>query len=474
MKRTKRILILAAVFAVTCTATLALTTYEKKQEEIKNSDEIILELSTDSIQALAWEAEDGSLAFHKNDEEQWIYDDDEDFPVSKEKIIEILSHFETFGVSFIIEHVEDYSQYGLETPTCTIQLTTADTEYTIKLGAFSQMDEQRYVDIGDGNVYLVSDDPADFLETELSAMLLHDTTPAFENVADITFSGDANYTITYTEESANSYSTEDVYFTDLDAHTVPLDTGKISSYLNTISSLDLSEYVTYNATAEELESYGLDEPELSVSIHYSYTDEADSEISDTCTLHISRNPKELAAAEEAAENSADESTASSITKYVRIGDSPIVYLLDDTAYETLAAADYDDLRHDEVFWADFDTVTQIDVTLEEQTHTLTSITEDEDDERIWYYEEEEIAISDFKNALQSLTADSFTDETADQKEEIRLTLYLENENFPHVSIVLYRYDGNSCLAVVDGKSVSLIERSAVMKLVETVQAIVLN
>ena len=38
----------------------------------------------------------------------------------------------------------------------------------------------------------------------------------------------------------------------------------------------------------------------------------------------------------------------------------------------------------------------------------------------------------------------------------------------------YRYDGASCLAVVDGEPVSLVVRSAVVDLMEAVRAIVLN
>ncbi len=51
---------------------------------------------------------------------------------------------------------------------------------------------------------------------------------------------------------------------------------------------------------------------------------------------------------------------------------------------------------------------------------------------------------------------------------------LDNENFPQVEIKFYRYDGNRCLAVVDGKSVSLVDRAAVVDLNEAVYAIVLD
>lgn len=147
-------------------------------------------------------------------------------------------------------------------------------------------------------------------------------------------------------------------------------------------------------------------------------------------------------------------------------------------YAILSDAAYNDLRHKEVFWGDFEDVYQVDVTLEGSTHTLVSERNDED-ERLWYYQEvteeaDALDLTAFQDALESLTADTFTDEAPAEKEEIRLTLYLENENFPQVEIVLYRYDGTSCLAAVDGESVSLVSRSTVMDLVEAVQAIVLD
>ena len=39
---------------------------------------------------------------------------------------------------------------------------------------------------------------------------------------------------------------------------------------------------------------------------------------------------------------------------------------------------------------------------------------------------------------------------------------------------IYRYDGSYCLAVVDGEPFALVERSAAMDLVESVNAIVLG
>ena len=79
------------------------------------------------------------------------------------------------------------------------------------------------------------------------------------------------------------------------------------------------------------------------------------------------------------------------------------------------------------------------------------------------------------DALQGACADkagSFTDEEAAQKEELSITLYLDNDAFPQTTIKLYRYDGSTCLATVDGKSVALVPRSRTVNLIEAVNAIV--
>ena len=501
MKRLKKLGILLGILAVVCIATLVVSQYEEKQEQIRTSEEVILQIPADTVTALSWEYAQDGLAFHNNGN-QWVYDGDEAFPVSEEKISEILNHFASFSVSFIIEEVEDYSQYGLEEPECTLHIETEGDSYDVKLGVFSSLDEQRYVDIGDGNVYLVSQDPADYLTASLSDMILHDDTPGFEKVVDIRFAGSEVYTIDRIDDSGYSYSDEDIYFVQENGKYLPLDTASVRTFLNTVTSLDLTDYVTYNASEEELAAYGLDAPELSVTVNYTYTDENEETVSDTCVFHIGQNQEEQAAAEEAEANG---ETASSVTKYVRIGDSQIIYTLADVDYALLSAVSYDDLRHKEVFWADAEAVSQIEILLEDTWHTLVS-EYSEDEGRTWYYgqlpnmeeaplgtteaaeettaaeeetaatepEVEPLDLEDLQDALEALTADSLTQELPTGKEEIRLVLTLDDANFPEVEIVLYRYDGTLCLAQVDGETVSLVDRSAVMELVEAVQAIVLN
>ena len=83
-------------------------------------------------------------------------------------------------------------------------------------------------------------------------------------------------------------------------------------------------------------------------------------------------------------------------------------------------------------------------------------------------------VSDFQNAMSKLEAEEFTEEAPAGKEEIGLTLYLNKEQHPQVLIELYRYDGSRCLAVVDGEPLALVDRAAVVELVEAVYGIVLG
>ena len=462
MSRSKKLYILLGVLVVACVTTLAVTQIAERKEQIKNSGETILELPSESVQSLSWEYNGEVLSFLKG--EVWIYSEDENFPVSEDKINELLEQFQPLSAAFVIEGVEDYEQYGLDNPVCTIHLTTAEQSYEIKLGDFSKMDSQRYVSIWDGNVYLVQNDPLDQFDAVLSDMIAHDEMPDFDQVTSIQFSGAQDYAVSYEEDSSNTYCAEDVYFTRRGEKSLPLDTERVDSYLRKISNLNPTNYVTYNVTDGELTAYGLDTPELTVTVEYTPKDEETAEV---FVLHISRDPEEIKKPSDE-----DDGGDETVTAYLRVDQSPIIYQISSDQYKDLMAASYDDLRHLEVFTADFADVRQIDISLEGDSYTLTS--EEKGKERAWSCQEEELEIDDLKATLEALRADEFTSEKPSQKEEIGLTIHLDNEHFPEVQIELYRYDGSRCLAVVNGESVSFVKRTDVVSLIEAIHSIVLG
>jgi hypothetical protein len=477
MNRRKRLYLLSAVFVVLCGVTFALTRAQGEQEKIKDSGEIILEVPSETVQSLSWEYGDTKLAFHRDP--GWLYDGDEAFPVAEAKITELLEPFEAFGVSFVIEDVTDYGMYGLESPVCTIEFATEDRSYTVELGDFSSMDSERYISIGDGNVYLAKVDPLEQFDASLQDMIDHDEPLSYDRISNMEVSGVDDYSVFYAEDQEAAYTGEDVYFTERAGAVVPLDRDRVDSYLGYLTTVDLSDYVTYDATAEDLKRCGLDAPELTVSVDYTDRDADGNEFSDTFILSVSCDPEELArrkqadaAAPEDAETPEEEIE---LTAYARVGDSPIIYRISEVDCLNLMAASFNDLRHRELLTADFADVEQIDVQLEGSAYSFTASGKEE--ERSWSYLDRDVEIGGLQAALEDLqaaSADSFTDEAPDGKEEIRLTVSFRQEERPPVEIALYRHDGGSCLAVVDGAPFALVDRSGAVDLIEEVHAIVLN
>lgn len=472
MKRSSKVFLLLGILAVVCLATFIVKGVEEHREKVRAAEMTILDIPVDSVKSLSWQDEKNKFSF-RNDG-QWKYDEDEAFPVDQDKIKELLEVFEDFIASFIIEDVEDYGQYGLDNPVCTIDLSTDDKSYTITLGNFSKMDSQRYVSIGDGNVYLVKEDPFDHYEVTLDDLLDHDEPPSFKpgDVTEIRFSGKENYSIVYEKDSPDTYYAGDVYFALKDGRKFPLDTSRVENFLRKIGYLKLKDYVTYNALDTGLEKYGLDEPYLATTLNYTSKGEDGKETNETFVLKVGLDPEYRKKLEEEKDKADEEEKEEEIKAYARFGDSKIVYRLTPDDYKKLTEVSYDDLRHLEVFWADFRDVNRIDITLEGIDYTITS--GGKGDKRKYYYHDEEIDIGNLKKAIQNIKADSFTNERSSKKSEIALTIHLDNENIPAVRINFYRYDGIHCLAVVDGEPVSLVKRSGVTDLIEAVFAIVLK
>lgn len=465
MRKAKKLYILLGVLLAVCLAAFGVSQYEEKKEQIKNSGELILELPTDSVTALSWEYDGKSLSFTR-EENGWCYDEDAAFPVDEEKINELLEPFTALSAAFVIEEVEDYGQYGLDSPECTICLTAEETEYTIALGDFSQMDEQRYVSLGDGKAYLAVSDPLETYDVELSDLICNDTLPELEYVSKITFAGVENYSIDYREDG-KSICAGDVYFIEEN----PLDTDNVEDYLNSLETLSLATYVTYNATETELKGFGFEEPDITITVEYR-TEESSTE-TETMTVQIARNPSELAEYQAAVEN--EEDTLPSVTCYARINGSQIIYKTTQTKYNTLTDVSYDSMRHQTLFSGNFDTVKAMDVTLDGETVSfLLEENEEEDADAVWKYGDAEIDISQLKSELLSVKASEFSQDAADGQEEIALTLYLDNEDFPAFTLKLYRYDGDSCRATIDDVPIGLVSRSQTVDLIEAAREIILN
>lgn len=484
MKRKTRLIILCCLLAVAVGAAVGLSLYSEEAEQIAESGEVVFELPVDEVTALSWEYTDEegetvSLAFTNNG--GWSYDGDASFPVDGEALTELLDYFAAMPAAFVIEDVTDYGQYGLEEPLCTINITAGETEYEIALGDYSELDYQRYLSLGDGRAYLVNDDPMELYRLTLDDLMLDDTIPAFVDVERVEFSGAENYVIER-DENGGSYRAGDVYYTE---NGEVLDTDSVNDFVTYIAALGLEDYYTYDATEADLAETGLDKPELTVTIDYPESGEEDAEIL-TFTISFSRSATDkltdwdevLAALEEESEDAEEtaEPTDEDAVAYLRVGESAIIYEIGYDTFKAIMACSYDDLRHTEIFPAEVEDVASLSVTLDGGTYEFTTTppegAEAEDEGTQWYYEGEEMSVTDIGTALAALSASRFDGGGASGEEEISLRATLASGD--EIALRLYRADGESCYAEVDGEGIGYVPRSQAVDLIEAVNAVVLG
>lgn len=503
MTKSRKIIVLLVALVGVCVSTFAVSRYQRYKEEIKESGETVLSIETQDVTKVNWENESGQYSFTKEGEE-WKYDDDDLFPVSTEKMEEMLSYFNDFGADFVIENVTDFAQYGLENPVATIHIETSDETYDISLGDYSQIDAERYVSFGGNEAYLAVHDPMDEFSATSDDLIDNDTIPDFESIESMSVKTDSeDYNFFYEGEVTYSYDRNDVYFAEVDDDTKALSTEKVETYLENLKNLELTDFVDYKVTDEELADYGLDTPDLTLEVWYfpqndEKTQTLDAEdgievLSESFLLYVALDPddaqkRQEILAEESDSSSSEESDLSvatdsneeeEMTAYVRYGDSPIIYKISGDEYETLLKAGFNDLRHNEVMTATVDNILEIEISLEGSTYTMTAEKSGSGNTETvtWTLDGKEVDLEDLISAIHSASATEFTDDTDFGKEEIGLKFSItpdDEGNVDEVDISFYRYDGSTCLCMIDGETFGYVERADVVDIIEAVNAIVLD
>ena len=189
MKRQKQLLLLAGVLVVLVVIIAVVSGVQKHIDTISTVDKEIIATSESALTGISWTRDGETLAFTHADD-TWSDADDGAFPVDQDKMSELLAHFESVHASFIIENVEDFGQYGLDSPACTVTLTSADGQTVIQMGDYSTMDEKRYLTLGDGTVYLIDDDLAQYLTTDRDDWMRQDNLPEYDTLDGIVATGE--------------------------------------------------------------------------------------------------------------------------------------------------------------------------------------------------------------------------------------------------------------------------------------------
>ena len=426
-----------------CAVIAIVSGVEKHIDKISTVSEDIVNIDADALTQISWTADSKTLTFVKGDD-GWTQSRDDAFPVDQEKISNLLEHFAPLTASFVIEGVEDFGQYGLDDPTATATLTTSDGDTTLQFGTYSTMDSKRYVTLGDGTVYLIDDDVTEALSTDHDDFMQTDAVPDYDTIDSIVATGETAFTADYLPDATHTYTDDyDYYAVDGDSYTALAD-SKIKSFITKLKNLDYTDYLTYRASTADLSVYGMDAPTETFTVTYTKDKEQGS----------------FALAFAKGKNDGN--------YYFRMGDSEIICKMDEDDYNDITATTADTLRPDEALSLDWDSVTSVEFTLDDTTYTITHKGDK------YTLDGAEVDFDDIQSAVDGLDINTYNTETSNKKQEIAVTVHLDNKDYPTLTLCAYQYDGENCLVALNNTTLGFAKRSLVVDLQEAVNAVVLG
>ena len=150
MKKQKKQLIALCILLLICIVAWAgLTKWNKSQEQKKQEEEeaskvTVTDVATEDVNAFSYQYNNETLFFVKEDG-TWYYEADKSISLDQDTMETLVATAAQLTAEQEIKDYEDLSEYGLDTPSNTITLTTGDGTTTLLIGNKNDMLSQYYV-----------------------------------------------------------------------------------------------------------------------------------------------------------------------------------------------------------------------------------------------------------------------------------------------------------------------------------------
>ena len=256
-KKTVKMVLAVVSLAVLCGVYLGVSTYVSKQEEAENSKEeeeqvSVTDASADEIETVKFLIDKKEVTFQRK-EEEWVKGNDEAFPVSQDTLNNAVGMLGDLKAERVLDDVSDLSEYGLDSPVNTIVFKTkAGEETSIKIGAKNESVSQYYVkkNEDDKKVYLVASASIEPFMNSLYDYAESGTFPEIssENIKAIQVEGETSYNLSVDENG--------FWYVSDGGNQEKADSAKTASMASSFSTLEYASFVNYDASEEEMESYG--------------------------------------------------------------------------------------------------------------------------------------------------------------------------------------------------------------------------
>lgn len=472
MTRGKKLVLLLGVLLVLMTVTVLVMEFAPDENAEEEAAVTVFTLDMDQVTGLSWTYEGEEVSLERDGENNWTYPADDAFPLDQSYPDAMVQALSEIQADRIIEEPEDLSEYGLADPVCSITVQAGETRQ-LAIGDETSLGGQRYLSLGDGNVYLVDAGLLDDFALGLYDIVAKETIPSMTDVSAFQIqSGSTTLTIDHKDEDGLAYSDQYTWFWNQDGTLTALDTGLTSTLLETITSLSWNSCVAYQATQDQLSQWGLDDPSVIVTVSYVESSQVETNETDEDGQPIyetKETPKTFTL--ELGDYDGD-------ICYARLAGSTMVYQVDGSVRDTLAAAKGNDLLPQDVLLMDWTEVTGVDITLDGTTYSLNKTVQEETDEDgnttetyLYQLDGQTVDITDALDSIQDLEVVGSDAGAQGSKEEITFTFHRDTDHYPTVTLTFYAYDSSSCLESLNGESRLLVDRDGVLELIETLRGL---
>lgn len=406
----------------------------KDMEKEEDADEItVTDLKTSDITGISFEVEGEKISFSKKD--AWILDGEESFPLDTSKIEAVAEGISALHAEKKIEDAEDLSEYGLDKPENTIDITTKEGTTSLHIGAKNSTTSNTYVYMNDKKsvIYVVNNDIKSLLPTERMGLAVGEEFPTITaaDIKEIKIEKDS-------DSIQLKYDSDDGiwYVTNKQGNQYKAGSASVSALESSITGLKFDSLVDYKG--DHMEQYSLDHPQTVIQVDYTENDEDESK---TMVLNIgSKN---------------DEGSY-----FVNLEGSPEVHIMSADSLETLINQKIESLWDMTIITATKDQIKGLTVEYKGDKKEIEKISEDtseksesESEEVTFQCDGNKIDTSKFDtffNKMTSMTAQRKDTGLSDTNEpEMKLIIHTDNGD----KIITYSlYDENFYLAIdMEGK-----------------------
>ena len=471
-KKTVKMVLAVVSLAVLCGVYLGVSTYVSKQEEAENSKEeeeqvSVTDASADEIETVKFLIDKKEVTFQRK-EEEWVKGNDEAFPVSQDTLNNAVGMLGDLKAERVLDDVSDLSEYGLDSPVNTIVFKTKVGEETsIKIGAKNESVSQYYVkkNEDDKKVYLVASASIEPFMNSLYDYAEPGTFPEIssENIKAIQVEGETSYNLSVDENG--------FWYVSDGGNQEKADSAKAASMASSFSTLEYASFVNYDASEEEMESYGLNKPYANIILNYEEEvskKETDNLKSEETELEEAENTEEKQGekkGEETEEKKEEEaemkdkslvihvgSEAEEGDRYVSVDDSKEVYTMSEETLSTFLDKDDSDFWDMNVCYTSINDIESVEITYKGERKTInvsreTSKDEDGNETETLSYEMDgkeldSIKMNTFYNKVSNMTAQKRVSDDTTLNSEPEMKIVLRKTDGTEEEVSYHSYDYN--------------------------------